>query len=740
MNDIPFTKATIKRSVLKNHAGKIVLRTLRNYFLNNIFDDVIELGEYGLELYPANEVAPEILAVVADAYKGSNNPIKRIETLEKMALFLPRDSLWRTRHKDEYLATRSMEKLARAAANTVSNHYYQKGMSSGNPSYFEAASSYFSVLINQAPNGKNHISLRLKRAHCYFFSEKYKKAAYQYEDLIKNHDIEHSALKIAAFQLVLTREKIWRKSYARSLSKGQKPQIDGDTLHNLSNLENSVESFSTRFPPKAVNANNEVVNDALLIAASANRDHDRFKEATKYWQRVLISNPASGQRAIAIRGIVMAKVHQGNPGPIIETTKNFLRLERWRALGLTLDLELRGILTQATKEEAARLEKKGDYDKAGALQVKIAEEFPRIPDQAKIYRDGIYMLAMGGKWLAAESAANRFIDKGIQTHLDDVSYLKAKALDYQMRFPEAAREYLRYGKKFPLHRKAKSSIQRSIEIGKADGNLILSAKASELLGDTEKSRSKKVEYYKNSYEFFKASDSYDDALRIAIKRKKVSKSLNEILPVNLDIAKAQMQIRSEDEALENFEELTKTASINRDRINKNVYQSTYGEAQFYLAKEAIAQLHDFNILERGGNLRNTVNQKLRYFEKVVQRLELATKSGHPEWSSRCRYLLGKESDDLADHLYLVMQESNTSDGIRETLREQVQRLRKMAKVHYSTNLLAQSRNPTKYKNNLWIKKSRLRVSAYTGGGRQPSSEHVSPSSLSLNIPQQWSTE
>ena len=740
MNDLFFTKATIKRNILKEYAGKITLRTLRNYAINKVYNDLIELGEYTLRIYPANNAAPEILAVLADAYKQKKNITKRIHSLEKLSLFLPEQSLWRSRFKDDYTAIKKMEKLALAAAYTASNWYYQKGMQSGNPSNFQAAASYFNVLLKYERPGSKTNTIRLKLAHCQYFAERYEKAASIYQNLIMKHDIDHATLKIAAFQLVLSKEKMWRHTFTKKQNKGVKPQSDGKTLKKLEELETAVEKFSTRFPARKLAAQSEVVNDALLIAASANRDHERFAQAIKYWQRVLISNPATGQRAIAIRGIVMARVFAGKPEYIIEATKNFLRLEQWDKLGLSLDRELRGILSQATQELAQNLEKDGDFAKAGKLLVGISSEFKKIPNRPRLFRDGAYMLAMGGKWQLAEKAALAFQNEKIRKNAGDISYLVGKAQDYQMRFPEAAKSYFRHGKMYPKHRKSRISLERSQEIATADSNFKLAGRSAELSGDREQRRSERIKKYRQAYHLYRQGGDLQSTLATAKKNLTSSKTLEEKLMAELDIAKAEMDTRDEDTALERFAKIASISSRNKSKINRLVFQKSYGESQFYLATESIDQLHDFNVLERGGNLKKTVAQKMRYFEKAVKHLELAIKSSHPEWESRCRYLLGAESEKLAEDLNKIILEANASDSYRQELKLKIQQLKKIAKVQFSSNVLAQSRKPTRYKNNSWIKKSRLKVSYYSPAIKDSPVLYVAPASLSLNIPQQWSTQ
>lgn len=737
-NDPRYTKSILKQHIINDYSSKISMRIIQNYLANQIWDEIIDIGEYSLNLHPVASSAPDILIMVSDAYLKSGLKAKQVKTLERLALFLPNQSLWRSRNNDDFHLTKSMEKKARGSAVITAEYHYEQGMSTGNPQYFEAAASFYNLLLKFEPNSSDSHDFRLKRGHSYYFSEQYEKAENQYKELIKELNVGHKILKVASYQIIMTREKIWRKSFAEIDRKGDQPKKHPIVVDHLRKLENSIEDFANRFPPKMMNNQHELAIDALLLGAAANRDHKNYPQAEKIWNRVLLANPTRGQRIIAIRGLVLSKVESGKPKDIVEIARRYLRLENWDKVGLSIGHELEGILSQATIDYSAALNEKGQFAEAGHLGVDTAKEFPRLPRRAKIFRDGAYMLAIAGLWREAEQASNEFLDQNITTNRSDMLYLKARSQEYQMRFGDASANYFELASQYPNHPKAKVAIKKAEQLAEGESEYNLAGQSAILGSKLSRSREAKIASLERAHHHFKEAEDFETSLKAAEDRLSISKGLNQKLPARVAVANALMLVRSEDEALERYKKISQSANSNRSRIDQKTYSSVYGEANFHLAQEAKDALHDFKILEREGNLRQTVNQKMRYFETMVNYYNLAAKSGSVAWASKSRFMIGLESDNMADILIRTIKILEPGESIKIDISKHAERLRKLARTQYSANLLAKSRNPKAYKNNPWVKKSKLKLGGYLKSKGDFKSEDFGPSAVSLNIPQQWS--
>lgn len=737
--DSRFSKSTLKRKILSEYAAQIGLRIMKNYLANRIHIEVVELGNYIQGLYPVSESAPDILIMISDAYEKLGRPDDRIKTLELLAQFLPTESLWRARHKGKFRTLKDMEEKAKSAALVVAEDHYKKAMSTGNPQYFEISGTYFNLLIKNDPNGPETDEYRLKRGHCYYFSGRYKSAADEYDELIRSLKVDHKVLKVASYQAISTQEKIWRESFGKIASKNGDPDKDPTVIQNLHNLEKAIEHFANRFPPKMNPKEPDLAVDALLIAAAANRDHRRFKEAEKYWQRVLLANPTTGQRALAIRGMVLSKVEGENLEEVIEMTRRYLRLEDWQRLGSTMGKELLGILSQAVQKFSEQLSNKGEFARAGRLQVSIAREFPEIPQRDKIYRDGSYTLAIGGLWLEAENSCNEFLgDQKRKKYRDDISYLKARSQEYQLKFADAAQSYYNLAKNFPKHAKAPVAIQKSYKLAADESIDLLAAQAAILGSKMSNKRPEQLALLAKATMHFKKVGQFQDALTAAEKRYKLARTVDDRLKARLALANAYMDNRNEDKALSEYNAITRRALANKDKLNRDSFNQIYGESHFHLAQEDRAALHDFRILERGGDLNQTIQQKMRYFESMVNHFSRSSTTSPSEWASQSRFMIGLEADRLADELISINRMKQPIDRVQNKIRQQAERLRKLARTQYSANLLAKSRHPREYKSDPWIKKSQIKLQGYMTSKKNYQGEDLGPPAVSLNIPQQWS--
>src|SRR5690606_3748435 len=139
------------------------------------------------------------------------------------------------------------------------------------------AANLYEILIEDSPSGDSSNVWRIKQAHSYYFAGQFEKAANLYTELKSKHKLDDESLEISSYQLVLAREKLWREELNKANLKGQSLKESPIVIEALRNLEQSVEEFSNRFPAK------ERSVDLLLVAASANRDMERFSDANKYW-------------------------------------------------------------------------------------------------------------------------------------------------------------------------------------------------------------------------------------------------------------------------------------------------------------------------------------------------------------------------------------------------------------------------------------------------------------------------
>jgi len=719
---------------IKKYAPDIGLRILTRYTKANIHNDAAKLGDFLTENFALSSAAPQILNLTAGSYKNAKQPTKRIETLEKLTMLLPKQSLWRSRHKDDFETVAEMEKLGRDAGIVIAGWYYDKALSANNARLFMTAASYYEVLLENEPNNEESNTWRLRHAHCFYFAMRFKEASRLYTDLKSNYKIDAATLQIASYQLVLTNEKFWREQFNNAVQQDKEPANDSDTIAALTSLEKSIDQFAARFPTQTRSV------DLLLVGASSNRDMDKFERASNYWQRVMVSSPDNAQRGIAIRGLVFASMKNGSSSEVIQIAGKFLKLENWKSLGLNLGKELKGILSVAALDEGKRLNNKGDIQKAGALLTSIAKEFPDIPNRDKILRDGAYMLAISGNWEESQEAVEGYKKSGMTRNLGDIIYLEARAHEYQMQMGAAAKSYLELGEKFPKHSRARSSLESSEKLALAENDFVTAASASALLAERSAGTESRLQHYTRTVNYLEKAKAPKKALAIAQRRLKSSRTTSEIFSSEIMVARMMYLVGNEQEALDDLVLISKRIRQKREKLSKEQYGALTGEAYFLLGLEAKRKFDDFLISERSGGLTNNVKRKTKYFDDVAEYMDKSAAGGHTDWAPRARYYLASSAEDLADEIASAATKNSEQLGTSSTRRysESVDRLQQLAKKYYSTNILVTRKEPGKYRDNIWIKRSRYRLGVETPAGKNQEFREELPTAFGIDMPSQWS--
>ncbi|MFW7380170.1 MAG: tetratricopeptide repeat protein [Oligoflexus sp.] len=730
-NDQSYTRSTLSRRILQTHAAGISLRMLRRYISAGVVPEIIELGEFVMESYPSALQTPEILSIVAEAHEKANNEDRYLAALERLALILPENSLWRMRNQGHFEMIQAMEKKALAATILIASHYYEKGMVNSSVPHFNTAASFFDMLLQFQPNHADSESWRLKKAHCHYFSGELDKADKLYSELKDKHNIKTSTLEVAAYQQVMTREKQWRDSFQQYAGKNLK---DPRLIQSLRELEKSIEHFANRFPQ----LNRSV--ELLLIGAAANRDMERFSQAGKYWQRVMVSNPTPAQRAMAIRGMVMSKVKSGQPEEIIQVARRYLLLENWDDLGMSLGSELRGVLSIATADASKDLNHKGQVKEAGQLLLAVTQEFANLPNRQRLYRDGAFMLAISGEWDQALQAADDYLASNDREVRGDMVYLRARALEFQLRFKQAAAAYLEMGAQHPQHSRSPSSLERAERLALAEGELSIAAQAAMISAGIEKGRGKKFAAYQRSAQHFAQANEHSKALEAARQALKHAKSRDERMQVEIVMARHTYATGNEVQALKDYQRLAYQAVRYQDNIDKATYQAIYGESTFRQGEEEQARFRDFRIKERSGSILQNIQEKARFFERMVSEYEKSAAANHPDWSPRARFAIGQSAEDFSQEIAEVYMKgaAQLPEATNEQLREQSRRLLQLSRQYHGQNVLLRNREPRLYRNNTWVNQSQVKLAGYITESQNTTDQEQMPFSLTSSLPYQWS--
>ncbi len=736
-DNIQQTLVVLKRKELIYAGPSVALRIMRRYSSVDAREKMIAVGKTAAETYPTNRETPLVLSALADAY-GDERDEPRLAALEKLALMLPPKSLWRTRHHEDFAAIKTMEETSLPAAEKTADFYYQKGLATGNVPSYIAASSFYDLLLQHDPTGAKANEQRMRIAHCYFFADKLELAETHYRQLMTDQKLNEDMLRMSSYQLALTREKRWRYVFSQTVSAGKDPSQDGITVERLRFLEESVEEYANRFPKGNEDESARTV-DLLLIAAAANRDHESYSQASRFWERALVSQPTRTQRAIAIRGLVLSTVKTGKPADVVAITGRFLSNEATNDWEPGLSSELKAILAKGLVDESERLNQLGDVEGAANILVENTERFKDLPDWDRLNRDGAYLLAIAGNWSRAEKTAQNYLEAKRSAVAGDMAYLLARSSEYQLRFGEAAQRYLSMGTKNPSHPKAQLSLERAEKLSDAENNWLNAAKAAQLQAERTDKSELKVAAYARAVDYYERAKRPDLAQAMAKDRMHHSRELAQRLDSELLLARAQFASGNEKGALQLFAEIGRRAEDGKDKLSQDDYSRIAGETSFQVGEEKREAFEDYSLAERRGKMDEKLLTKMKMFESMSQLYDKATKSLDPEWSARSRYTLGEAAEKFANEITAIARQEqwDMSFQQRKEWEQTANTLQAIAKKSHSTNVLNANVADKRLRDNVWVKKSNLKLTGLTGTSTSTSSEPLPPATGQY-LPNQWS--
>lgn len=732
-DDMPAIRSTLQNKLIRGHAAAIGLRIMNRQMGLENKEKLLEIGPFLVENYPKAKEMPEILMLLANVYKEQKQEERYLATLERLSLLLPGNSLWRNQQQSDPQTIQNMEEKSMAATQLLAAQSYEQGMVQGSPASFKTAWTYYDNLIRSKPQHPEAETWKLRRAHSLYFSEQWAEADKAYEAFKNDRQVTAANLEVASYQQILAREKIWRQSLQKTAGQRGTPGKDPLVIEKLRKLEQGIDEFADRFPGRPHTV------DLLLLAASANRDLNNYGEAEKYWSRSLLSEPSPGQRTLAIRGLVQARIKNGAPEDIVALTRNYLKLENWNELGSGFGGELKGVLSAAAKDAGESLNKKGEVTEAGRMLLSLAEEFPDLPDYDNIYRDGAYYLAIGGAWGEAQKATEKYLAKNDRPKSADMLYLKARSQEYQMRFREAANTHLALVEKYPRYNRSAGSIQRAEDLAVAEDEYKTAGRAAMLAVQYQKNLDGRYAAYVRASGHYKQTQAWDQALVALNEAQKISRQPGTKLKTKMEIARLMLAKGDRDEAANLYRQLAQETARRQENIDKSTYQAISGEANFQLAEferqnfEAIAANP-----EDGVNSQKLEEKGLR-LERSLQYYAKAIATQDPEWATRARYGAGQTAEKMSQSLRTALARRDRSgDGDSRSLQDQAQRWQSLAQEYFSQNLLARNKEPHRYKDSVWIEKSAMKLSGMAPGGPKTEEKTEVPASVGTSTPYMWS--
>ena len=507
----------LKNKNISNHTAAISLNLIKKYHGVEQHQQAIQLANIATKRFGLAPEYPQILSVQASAYEQLKFINKRISTLEKAALLLPNTSLWRHRNKDSS-SIKAMEKVSSNAAKAVGIWYFENGLANEDQGTLLKSASMFKLLTEYDTSSQDFIKWKLRRAHALLYADKLSKADRIYKEVKTNLSVTAEELQISSYQLVITRERQWRKDFNISIENEDDKDAQKRANLSLNRYAKATTEFVDRYPTQSRSL------DLILTLASSYRDHNEVDKAHELWQRVLVSSTYPEKRTLAIRGIIYSHIENKDLDTAIDSIKKFLTLEDWDSLGKDLKEELLMVLASLLDQESKDLIDSGKIESAANMMVDTAKEVTTIPDHDKYIRDGAYNLAIAGNWEKAEKVATDYMKKPKAKYKDDALYLIARSQEYQLNFSDASKNYYKLARSYPKHSRAYISLERAESLAVTEQDYNLAGKSAELLAKKTRNNSTRYSIYMRSADHFIQAGQSSKAYRIAEKATKMSKS------------------------------------------------------------------------------------------------------------------------------------------------------------------------------------------------------------------------
>ncbi|MCX6118143.1 MAG: hypothetical protein NT027_11420 [Proteobacteria bacterium] len=730
MDDSSEMRRLLRQPEFTKHLGAIVSIVLKRYAAAGQHQKVIDIGSWYKDQIAGEIAGPEALLTIASSYKHKNQTIQRMDILESLALLLPSNSLWRTKHRNRTIEVQNLDTIGLHAAITVANWYYESGLTSNSPRYFNKAAGFYNILVKFKPNTEDAIGWRIRSANCLLYSGKLQESVEQFEELLTSVTTPLESLSVVMYQKTVALERIWRNTIEKAVSEGFEAKNSSPAIQAKIALEKSVEEHANKFPGQSRSI------DLLLVAASANRDMNLFSEAANFWQRALLGQPSDAQRSMAIRGLVFAQLRGGKSYEVITMVSKFLKLESSKTLSQNLKTELEGVLSSAAMDEANQRSKQGQHESAGTLLIGITEEFPNIPNREMLYRDGAYMLALGGKWSLAEDSAGRYLKRGLKKYWGDMTYLMARTSEYQLRFRDAVKAYLELAEAQPNHSRAHIARETAEKLAIADESFADAARSRFLASKATQDKQLKLSNLDLAIEHSLKALDPKSALKFAETRRSLSISETEKIESAINIAMIRHELGEHQDAIDDMDTLAVQIEKNRFKLGDG-YQRLAAKVNFFLAEKIKEQMEDIKLSDHSDKS-SIVAKKADLFQKLTIRLDKVASLNQKNYSTQARYILGITASQLADEIAGIpvqLGESLTQKS-EDRFQQNISRLQELSKRYHSNNILARQRAPEAYAKDDWVRKSALSLSS-KNSENLTSTQDQTTAAIQMEAPLQW---
>jgi tetratricopeptide (TPR) repeat protein len=324
-----------------------------------------------------------------------------------------------------------------------------------------------------------------------------------------------------------------------------------------------------------------------------------------------------------------------------------------------------------------------------------------------------------------------------------MTYLLARAHEYQLRFSEAVKAYIQVAEKHPNHPRALASLERAEKLALADNNYGLAGRASELRAQLDKNRNNQLSSLETAVNLYSLSGQMKQAMAVAERRRVSSKTISDKLAAELLIAQIRYQSGQTQVAVDDLDTLAKQIERSKLELGQN-YKRLAAETNMLLGEHALKSFRNIRINGSASDAAGKVDKKSALFSELASRFDKVAALDQSEISPKARFFVAQTASEFADEINSLPTKTGEPASLRNQTRfnQNVSRLRDLAQKYHGNNLLAKQRHPKIYSRNEWISRSALALTGnLTNGSRNSDlSSNVDQLSTasSTESPVQWS--
>ncbi|MCB9227997.1 MAG: tetratricopeptide repeat protein [Deltaproteobacteria bacterium] len=705
----------------------IGIRIIQRYHTHQEYSKIIPISDFLIREYPGSLALPFLLNYLAISFNQTGQIEKAIQISEKLGMFLPQDSLWRSSHKNHPEQIKMMEKISFQAAEQVANWHFNTGISSGIKRHFLTSASFFEILIKFNSDHKSSQSWKLKQAHCYFKSSNYSEADMLYSAIIFENSVDPESLNEAFWYLIINREILWKKSLQNSSDFSD--QYDSVSI-NLKNLSDVIDKYYSRFP------NKETATEALLIAANAYSESGKYNESITYWSRVLGKKTSIQHRSAAIRGLIFSNLKGKLSAETISVLTNILRIEDWSSLGYDLRGEILEILSKTVLIESKRLAESGQQQEAGKLLFSVSQEMKEIPSRALLLRDSAYYMAIISEWNSAAEISEYFFSQNMNEYKDDMLYVLAKCYEYQLKFEKAAKTYLSILKSYPHHKKSNQIAERAENLAVAEDLYAIASEASEIRSGFPGNRKNKALFLRSAALYALQNQDISRASELSHKYLSLCKTSEEKLRANLLIATIMIKNGHDKNGINLLQKIRSQAKLQSVKIGEEPTAEIIAESSITEGDEYKKTFDRIIILNNNVFSESGYARKNQTYKMIKKSYEHAMQSGYMKRLSEARFKLADISDQYASELAASLNTESLTATLKEDLRKNILKLKAQSDRLFSLNILSATPEQDIIPDDIWYQKSIWRKGKDIPSGKE--NLHVQiPEALHFDLPYLW---